>query len=432
VTRLAVLACALIVVAAPASAQSGKSVDALEAWIDAVKAHQPGKTDRPVAFVGALKYSDRVILNPAMMAFLAAVRGGATGTRSEQQNRIVELYRAVRNDPGLSAFVRRAAVLHTDAAILRDRLPDFEDDAPTPDVNSRTSPSPLLANDLAIAHTDGRVVGRTALNWNWTFARSLLDVLVPPDSSSGSFARSDIATTGDRLFVATWYHATSAYLLAIGKHGDLNGHLAHAAAVLPDDANVLFDRGCSAETLGLPAYQVLPGDAGYGNAATRIRIVVAPENRTDEEAETLFRRALDVDPRYAEARVRLARLLERRGLHDEAAAQIEQALAGAPGDRVAYFAHLVAGRNELARGRAPDALAQYRAALAIFPDAQSALLGASEAAVMNADVSGALALVQKLGDRTAALEADPWWSYILGAGRDVRELMAALWARAPQ
>jgi tetratricopeptide (TPR) repeat protein len=432
VKRLALFACALIAVAAPGRAQSRQSVDALETWINAVKAHQPGTADRPVAFVGALKYSDRVILNPAMTVFLAAVRAGSTIARSDQQNRIVDLARAVRNNPGFSAFLRRAALLHTDAAIFRDRQPDFQDDAPPPDVKSRTSASPLLANDLAIVHTDGRVVGQTALNWNWTFARALLDVLVHPDSSSGSLATSDIGATAERPFVAAWYHATSAYLLAIGKHGDLKGHLAHVAAVLPEDAHVLFDRACSAETLGLPVYQALPSDAGYGSAATRIRIVVAPENKTDEEAETLFRRAIEVDPTYAEARVRLARLLERRGLHEEAAAQIEQALAAAPDATVAYFAHIVAGRNELARGRTADAFAHYRAALAIFPDAQSALLGASQAAVMSSDVPGALALVQKLGDRTAVFEADPWWNYLLGAGRDVRDLMAAVWARVPQ
>lgn len=430
--RLPFLVCALIVLAAPARAQPPESVAALEAWIDAVKTHRPGTTDRPAAFVGALKYSDRVILNPAMMVFLAAIRAGSTSTRPGQGNRIVELARGVRTDPGLSAFVRRAAVLHTDAAIFRDRLPDFADDAPSPDSIIRPSASPLLANDFAITHADGRIVGQTALNWNWTFARSLLDVLVYPDSGKGSSEPSRIATADDRPFVAAWYHATSAYLLAIGNHGDLKRHLAHAAAVLPDDAHVLFDRACSAETLGLPAYQVLPGDAGYRKAAARMAILVTPEDKTDAEAEALFRRAIDVDPTYAEARVRLARLLERRGLRDEAAAQIAQALAGAPGNTVAYFAHIVAGRNDVARGRAADAFAHYRAALAIFPDAQSALLGASQAAVMNADVPGALALVQQLGDRTGAAGADPWWNYILGAGRDVRELMAALWARASQ
>ena len=50
--------------------------------------------------------------------------------------------------------------------------------------------------------------------------------------------------------------------MATGKHADLKRHLVQAASILPDDHRVLFDRACYAETLGLPIYHVLPGDAG--------------------------------------------------------------------------------------------------------------------------------------------------------------------------
>ena len=434
--RVALLiVCAVLATASPARSQTWQSVNALETWVNAVKAHQPGKTDPALGFIGALKYSDRVILNPAMTIFLAAVRGNSMNAKSDEHQKILEIYHALRVNPGLAPFLERAAVLHADAAIFRDKLPDFHDDAPPPtglpgDLRNRASQSPLLANDMAMVHVDGRVVGQSPLNWNWTFARSLLDLLVRAERKAGVSKPSDIAVAADLTFVAEWYHATDAYLLATGKHADLKRHLAHAAAVLPNDARVLFDRGCYAETLGLPLYQVLPGDAGYWNAASHISMDLPSEDKTDEEAEALFRRTIEVDPKYAEARVRLGRLLERRGLHDEAASQIERALAANPGRTVAYFARIVAGRVDLARGRAADALGDYRAALAIFPDAQSALLGASQAAVMNADVAGALSFVQQLGERTATFKADPWWAYNLGAGRDVDDLMPALWARA--
>ena len=81
---------------------------------------------------------------------------------------------------------------------------------------------------------------------------------------------------------------------------------------------------------------------------------------------------------------------------------------------------------------AHESFGHYRAALAIFPDAQSALVGASQAAVMATDVPAAMTLVQKLGESTARFDADPWWNYHLGAGRDVDDLMAALWARVPK
>jgi tetratricopeptide (TPR) repeat protein len=440
-------ACAAILsIAAPVSAQSATSVDALASWVNAVKAHTPGKSDAPVGFIAALKYSDRVILNPAMTLFLTAVRGGSIATKSTEQQRIVDLYRAVRSHPGLAVFLERAAVLHADAAIFRDKFPDFVDDAPTPlattssidtagapSVRRSAPPSPLLSNEVAVKHADGRVLGEAPLNWNWPFARSLLDLLLTPRrGQAAGMQPSDIATAADLAFVAEWYHATDAYMMATGQHAGLNRQLGHAAAVLPEDAHILFDRACYAETLGLPLYQVLPGDPGFFNASRRTYLEVPAEDRTDADAESLFRHAIDVDPQYAEARVRLARLLEHRGLRDEAAAQVERALAARPTDAVAYFAHLVAGRVELARGRARDSFGQYRAALAIFPDAQSALVGASQAAVMASDVSTALSLVGQLGDRSGQFDADPWWAYHLGAGRDVDELMAAVWSHVPQ
>lgn len=440
----ALIACMALATAAPARGQMRHSLDALETWIDAVKAHQPGTTDRAVQFTGALKYSDRAVLEPAMRLFLAAVRGNSIITKSDEHQKILELYHAIRVKPGVAAFLERAAVLHADAAIFRDKLPDFVDDAPAPPrraasidpnsgmpqaVRNRGADSPLLANDVAMVHTDGRVVGQRPLNWNWTFARSLLDLLLSDRASRTRSNHSDFATPEDVVFVAAWYHATAAYMLATGKHADLKRHLAHAAVALPDDSHILFDRACYAETLGLPLYQVLPGDAGFWNANSHISMDVPSEDKTDAAAEQLFRQALDADPGYAEARVRLARLLERKGAHDEAAAQTERAIAAAPEKTAAYFSHIVAGRTELARGHASDALAHYRAALALFPQAQSALLGASQAAVMTSDIAGALSFVQKLDERTAAFDADPWWNYHLGAGRDVDDLMAALWAR---
>jgi hypothetical protein len=47
---------------------------------------------------------------------------------------------------------------------------------------------------------------------------------------------------GDDPFVGTWYHATSAFMFKRGQYGQASSHLKSAAAVLRDDARVLFDR----------------------------------------------------------------------------------------------------------------------------------------------------------------------------------------------
>jgi tetratricopeptide (TPR) repeat protein len=418
------LAAALVVVAhaASAHAQSMASANGLRRWADAVIRHRPGRPDEAVAYAASLKYSDRLQLNPAMQLFLREIRGEGVATRSAGQQQITNRFRALRADPGLAGFLRRAAILHTDAALFADRFPAPVDDAPAPDrlqQRRRVEPPPLLFDDRYVLHTDGRVVGSVPADWNLPFARSLLDLLLPNPARRTEFAP-------DRDYVATWYHALDAYLLAVGNHGALYPHLQHAATVLPDEADVLFDRGCYAETLGLPYNQVLREDPGFVKT-NGLSLYLPTEERTDAEAERLFERAIAVRPDYAEARVRLARLLALRGRYDEAIDHLSQAAASKPTSVVAYYLELVRGRVAQLQRRFSDSSGHYAAAVKLFPDAQSALLGASQAAVMAADMPGALSFVQKLGPRSQAYEADPWRDYKIGAGRDANDLLAALW-----
>ena len=442
-TLLRTSACAMAFLAAGATAraQGMDSAEALDRWIAAVRAHEPGKADAAVGSTAALKYSDRVRLNPAMRMFFVALRGGVLATKTDAQRRIGELFRAVRMDPGLGAFVRRAAVLHTDAAVFKDDFPAFVDDSPSPERPSasvtpeggmstptRSRPvedaSPLLSNKVMMLHTDGRIVGQMRADWNWVFARALLDLLLSPVQRTPQ--HSDIATAADVTFVGEWYHAVAAYLLAMGDHGDLRLHLEHAAGILPNDPRLLFDRACLAEMLGSPPYQALPGDPSYSAAHTMMS--VPSEDKTNGEAEKLFRRAFEIDPAYAEARVRAARLLERRALHDDASAELDKAFAGAQDRVVLFYAHLVAGRVAQARGRAADSLDHYASALKLFAGAQSALVGASQAAVMMSNVPLALSFTARLDAMAEQYEADPWRLYGLGAGRDVDALIAAMWS----
>jgi tetratricopeptide (TPR) repeat protein len=330
-------------------------------------------------------------------------------------------------DPGVGLFIRRAAVLHTDAAIFAERFHVTPDAGPSPPPmpsgRRRTDPvSPLLWSDSVVMHSDGRIIGEMPANWNWPFARSLVGLLLPASGTG-------LGTADDRAFVGAWYHAVDAYLMATGNLAELAPHLRQAAAVLPDDPHVLFDRACYAETLGLAYNQAVRDEPGLWDARSGAGVRLPSEEATNDDAERLFRRAIDADPGYAEARVRLARLLELRGRHDEAAGAIETALAQASERHVVFYARLVAGRIAQARGRAGEAVDQYAEASTLFPDAQSAMVGASQAAFMNADVTAALTFVQKLGPGSEPFDADPWRIYKLGAGRDADALVGAIWAR---
>ena len=231
-------------------------------------------------------------------------------------------------------------------------------------------------------------------------------------------------STADQEFVGDWYHVVAAYLFATGMNGDATAHLQEAARALPDEPRLLFDRGSYAETLGLPIYQVVQ-DAASAKPNTFITRIPA-EDKINAEAERLDRRALEVDSEYLEARVRLARLLDHRGQHDEAAAQIAKVLDARPSGVVGFYALIVGGRVATARRRYDEALQHYRAASLLYP-AQSASLGASHAALMLADVPRTLAPIEQLGMDATAFDADPWLVYQIGAGRDVDALMARLW-----
>jgi tetratricopeptide (TPR) repeat protein len=432
---------------------TGQTAVAVQSWVDAVRTHRPGRADAPVPKIASLSYAEREELNAGLSLFLAALLGWGYDTKGNAAAKeIVEIGHGAGN-PTSSAFLKQAAVLHADVAAYGDRDEDaaarVADPATDREVRSgmgRTTVSPgsavsplLYRGRLVVAH-DGEVLGDVAASWSWPFARFLLD-LVPTGRTETPASGAEPVRAADP-FVARWYHATSAYMLAAGTYGDLTAHLEHAAKLLPNDARLLFDRGCYAELFGLPMHQAL---LDRGNPAmTRYRadaprwayqepaLRFPPADRTNAEAERLFRRATEADPTLAEARVRLARLLQLRNRHREAAGELTLALASGPDDVTAFYGRLFAARSAHALGSAVEAAAHYQEALRLFPHAQSALLGASQVALVESDLRAALAAVARLGPQSADADADPWWRYHLGPGRDADRLLRALWTSVPR
>ena len=409
--------------------QTTASMTALRQWVAAVNEHVPGEADAAVRYAAGMTYRARVELNELYPLFIEVLQENFVRTRSGIESDTAALARTVRQRPGAAAFLKRAAMLHTDVLIFSGRLPRPPDDAPPPLPRTEreraraADTSPLLYNERISLARDGEVLGDAKADWNLPFARSLLDVLL------GAGRRR--VPQDDRVFVGEWYHAVSAFLFATGNFADSTPHLQHAARILPDDPTVLFDRATYAETLGLPIYQRVLDDPAYGNRRS-VTGGIPSESQTNGEAERLFRRTLAVDPSYVEARVRLARLLERRGQYEAANDQITDALDARPGGVPLFFAQLIAGRIASARGRHEDALRHYRAASGLNAGAQSALLGASHAALMLADVRDALGPLQQLAGGAARSDEDPWLDYELGAGRDADALLTAVRSRVPK
>ena len=94
------------------------------------------------------------------------------------------------------------------------------------------------------------------------------------------------------------------------------------------------------------------------------------------DGEEYFRKALARDPEFAEARLRLGRVLQVTG-HPTAHAELARAAAGSD-NVVAYLAHLFLGQGHDLTGRPAEAQAAYRAAIARYPGGTVARLALSQ------------------------------------------------------
>ncbi len=426
------------------------AVTLLEHWAKAVMDHTPGQVDVSVTIVRAWTFGQRTDLNPAMQMFLDLLtrarlsdvrEKGATPPRPSDSVR--SLAEATFRSIGVATFLQRAAVLHSDTAMaaVRESLRAV---APTSDTvrvypaprPGATPQSPLLFVGINVADSDGELRGETPRDWNWPFARSLLD--------SKMFERAEVAWP--RAFVTRWYHATAAFMFRNGLYSDAPMHLERAATMLGDDPLVLFDRACLAEIHGLPVVQNVLTEADIitlrrrearrlerGGEVPNVFGIPLVET-TNSEAERLFRQTLSVDPSLVEARVRLARLLLVRGRDREALDASAAALRANPERTVQFYAHMMAGRASRRLGRDEASAAHFSNAIALFPNAQSARIAASHLSMMRADGDAVLAALDPLSrrDDDPPFDRDPWWSYRWCAGRDADALLAAMWAGVPR
>ena len=91
-----------------------------------------------------------------------------------------------------------------------------------------------------------------------------------------------------------------------------------------------------------------------------------------------------------------------------------------------YLAHLYSAWTLAHTGHNDDAIAEYRAALAIVPHARSAATLLTALLVMSDKISDAEALVDRQIAVQAADNGDPWRTYLLGDYRNYPALIAKL------
>ncbi len=222
-----------------------------------------------------------------------------------------------------------------------------------------------------------------------------------------------------------WYRATTAYLEREEQFAYAVPHLNAGLRLLPGDARLLFYAGAMHEAFAGPLLQ----------AASR-----ALESRADlksevgsvetelELAERFFRKSLVADPAFAEARLRLGRVLGLLGRHEEATEQLRQTIPQLKDSQLVYYAELFLGHEEAAMRRRVAAREHFERAAALYPRAQSPRLAMG-------------LLARAYGDRPAAVRSvkevfalppdedereDPWWEYHKAHVHDTDALLAEL------
>ena len=236
------------------------------------------------------------------------------------------------------------------------------------------------------------------------------------------------AATRGGAFERRFYLVAGIALQAAGELAPAYDMLEQGLRVAGDDPELLTATGAVVETVAaLRQYEPSPdADARRsrpGGYATESGGSGSLEDARLARAEALYEKALTLDPRLAEARLRRARVRVLRGRQDAALPDLERvALEGRDaGQR--YLARLFEGRARDALDDARGAAAAYRAAAELV-SAQSAFLALGRA-------------LDRLGDRGAAQEAleaasaaagpdDPWWDYQSGQPARLDDLLVEL------
>jgi len=135
-----------------------------------------------------------------------------------------------------------------------------------------------------------------------------------------------------------------------------------------------------------------------------------------EHAERLYRRVLQLDAGWDEARLRLGRVLFDEGRSAEAADHLERVLAQSSEPRQRCLAALFLGALREREGRIDAAVELYSKAVTADPRSQTARVALSAALALTAQSAPARDAIGPLASRRVADRGytDPWSAYVLG------------------
>lgn len=395
------------------ASRAGDGVERLREWLAAVDRHEPGARDASVVQVASWSRSELEALYPDVRALLELIAGSgklpsrrAGGAFAPSVVDQLQQIARERRQQGVNRLAKRGALLHTDTALLVPTV-----DVPDPDRPAAGSDEPLAPRNPAVRVADGRQEGLHYGAVHWDFARTLLDAVAPAPSRDEA--------------VRLWYRATAVLFTSSRQFADAVPHLDRARRLFPLDPGILLESGYLHEVFAAPHIQDVvrrtPAPGG-------LVFAVGSERSNLREAEDFFRRAVELDGAFAEARMRLGHVLGLLGRHEDAASQLQRVVSGPGAPILRYDASMFLGNEERALGHRDKARESFERAAALYPRAQSPYLALSQLARESGDRPAALRALQHVLTIPADQSArdDPWWSYYEGQGRDAEPLFAAM------
>jgi tetratricopeptide (TPR) repeat protein len=362
----------------------------VQEWRMAVAQHNPGKPDPAAVKIGSWQGKDL----DAVIGFVTKlasqpIKSARRTLAKARIRRSLDLTDQEVQQGDLNRILKQGALLHTDIALLELEAGVLLH------TSERTE---ALADGLAILQPK---------KLHWELARQLIDSFSPLPSHD-QMAR--------QWYIATTAHMQSRRLLVYAGQ-----NLKHALKKFPSDDRILFYAGVLHEIWASPVNQnvLLPRGVktSYGSEESELR-----------EAREFFQKAVAANPRFAEAHLRLGRVLGLLGHHSQAVAELQQAAASIQDPQLLYYTSLYLGYEFAMLSCRQEARDQYERAAMLYPTAQSPLLALSQLAAGSGDAEGALIALQ----RVFALpirdfwKDDPWWVYDLAHVRDATALVAEL------
>jgi tetratricopeptide (TPR) repeat protein len=231
-------------------------------------------------------------------------------------------------------------------------------------------------------------------------ARQLLKLVEDEEPGTGE---------AERMLVRDWYLLMVAFHHGRAEVGWSRSLIDEGLKSFPKDPHLTVARGSDHEMLS----ELSAGFVSYFSTSghfLRYIAIDADEERVD--ATRALEQAAALAPDLVEVRLRLGRLLYRRGDLDGAARELDAARALTSQTEVAYLVVLFRGMVETARGNFEGAERLCADAERLVPQAQSAVVARAEAAYLRGRAADAAATIEVVLQKTD--KDDPWWTYIMG------------------